>query len=119
MTPDRTTRLADVAPGTVAVVVDVTDEGPFGRRLLDMGFVRGTCVRAIKCAPLGDPIEYCLGGTHVSLRRQEAEQVIVTTLPGAVCAPHGRRHLHWRRGRGERRGLGSRGPRWPRRGRSE
>jgi len=131
MTPAKTTHLSEVAPGTVAVVVDVTDEGPFGRRLLDIGFVKGACVRVIKSAPLGDPIEYCLGGTHVSLRKQEAEQVIVAPLPEAVCMPRGRRHFHWRRGRGlnherggsrergERRGPGARGPRWLRREPSE
>jgi len=119
MTPEKTARLSDVAPGTVAVVVDVRDEGPFGRRLLDMGFVKGSCVRVIKSAPLGDPVEYCLGGTHVSLRRQEAEQVVVAPVPGAVCMPRGRRHLRWRRGREEHRGRGGHGPRWLRRGSSE
>jgi len=113
VTPERTIRLSDAPPGTAAIVAEVTGEGPFRRRLLDMGFVRGACVRVIKAAPLGDPVEYCLGGTHVTLRRQEAERVLVAASPDAVCMPHRRRHLLWRRGHG------GHGPRWLRRGRSE
>lgn len=113
MTPEKRTRLSDAPSGSAAVVVEVTGEGPFRRRLLDMGFVRGTCVRVIKSAPLGDPVEYCLGGTHVTLRRHEAEQVVVTVLPDAVCSPRGRRGLRCRHGHG------GQGPRWLRRGRSE
>ncbi len=113
MTPERKPRLSDVPPGTAAIVTDVTGEGPFRRRLLDMGFVRGTCVRVIKSAPLGDPVEYCLGGTHVTLRKHEAERVLITVLPNAVCSPRRRRGLRWRHGQG------GRGPRWLRRERSE
>jgi len=113
MTAERRTRLSDAQPGTAAVVVEVAGEGPFRRRLLDMGFVRGMCVRVIKSAPLGDPVEYCLGGTHVTLRKHEAEQVVVTVLPDAVCSPRRRRGLGWHHGHG------GHGPRWLRRGRSE
>ena len=113
MTPEKKLRLSEAPPGTAAVVSDVTGEGPFRRRLLDMGFVRGACVRVIKSAPLGDPVEYCLGGTHVTLRKHESEKVIVTVLPNAVCAPRRRLRLQWRNGH---RGPGSR---WLRRRRSE
>jgi Fe2+ transport system protein FeoA len=113
MTPEKKLRLSEAPSGTAAIVADVTGEGPFRRRLLDMGFVRGACVRVIKSAPLGDPVEYCLGGTHVTLRKHESEKVIVTVIPNAVCSPRERRRIQWRHGRG------GPGPRWLRRGRSE
>jgi len=81
--------LTSLAPGDRARVVDVEGEGAFRRRLLDMGFVKGTRVRVIKHAPLRSPIEYCIGGTHVTLRRTEAEKIIVETVDAPPwCSAH-------------------------------
>ena len=93
------------------MVVDVEGEGAFRRRLLDMGFTKGALVRVIKLAPFRDPIEYCIGGTHVTLREQEARQVMVETVtPTPACRKHG----PGKRGRRLGRGLG-RGRAWRRR----
>ncbi len=82
--------LAVLQPGDDGTVVDVLGEGAFRRRLLDMGFIKGAPVRVIKLAPLMNPIEYCVGGTHVTLRRKEAMHVVVE--PGETCRPrHGGR----------------------------
>ena len=48
-------------------------------RLQEMGLIRGTEVRFVRAAPLGDPIEIRVRGYNLSLRRQEAEAVIVET----------------------------------------
>jgi Fe2+ transport system protein FeoA len=42
-----------------------------------MGFTPGTTVLIKKYAPLRDPIELVLKGYHVSLRREEAQMVLV------------------------------------------
>ena len=113
MTTEPKVPLAELDPGEAAMVVDVEGEGAFRRRLLDMGFTRGALVRVIKLAPFRDPIEYCIGGTHVTLREQEARQVIVETVtPPPVCRKHG----PGKRGRRVGRGLG-RGRAWRRPGR--
>ncbi|MEA3502488.1 MAG: FeoA domain-containing protein [Actinomycetota bacterium] len=44
---------------------------------MEMGFVPGTRVTAIRTAPLGDPIEYAVMGSRVSIRRSDADLVIV------------------------------------------
>ncbi|MBN2564596.1 MAG: ferrous iron transport protein A [Candidatus Eisenbacteria bacterium] len=75
------TPLSSLEPGEAAVIRDVAGEGAFRRRLLDMGFTKGALVRVIKRAPFGDPIEYCIGGTHVTLREQEAREIIVEQVP--------------------------------------
>jgi ferrous iron transport protein A len=64
-------------PGESGTVFDVLGKGGFRRRLLDMGFVKGAPVRVIKHAPLMNPIEYSVGGTHVTLRRKEAMHILV------------------------------------------
>ena len=50
-------------------------------RLMSMGMVPGTEVKVEKVAPLGDPIDVLVKGYHLSLRKEEANQVIVEELP--------------------------------------
>ncbi len=69
--------LKDVPPGQSAVVEKVTAAGPVRLRLMAMGLLKGTRVRIIKVAPLGDPIEMAIGGYHLSLRKAEAEKIMV------------------------------------------
>jgi ferrous iron transport protein A len=59
------------------VILDVERDTPEGRRLADLGFVRGTTVRVSKRAPLGDPTVYDLRGYRLCLRRTEADRVRV------------------------------------------
>jgi ferrous iron transport protein A len=46
-------------------------------RLLEMGLTKGTDIELIRFAPMGDPIEISVRGYRLSLRRVEAESVIV------------------------------------------
>ena len=47
------------------------------RRFVEMGFVPGTRVTAMRTAPLGDPVEYAVMGSRVAIRRGDADLVIV------------------------------------------
>jgi ferrous iron transport protein A len=67
--------LSALAPGETARVIRI--EGSARQRLQEMGLIRGTTVQFIRAAPLGDPIEIRVRGYHLSLRRQEAEAVVV------------------------------------------
>ena len=69
--------LRDMRPGDRAVVVKVNGEGALRRRLFDMGITPGAEVRVRKFAPLGDPVEITLRGYELSLRRAEAQAVLV------------------------------------------
>jgi ferrous iron transport protein A len=79
-TAERGTSLAALDPGSVAVILDVDRTNAEGQRLLDLGFVPGTEVRVLTRAPLGDPMLYSLRGTHLCLRRTEADRVRVRPL---------------------------------------
>jgi len=119
---DHLRTLESLRPGDAARVVDVAGAGAFRRRLLDMGFVRGALVRVIRNAPLSNPVEYCIGRTHVTLRRQEAHHIIVA--PFTAGPPHGGRHgpgrgIHGRRARRAGRGGVPRRAPWWRKERSE
>ena len=72
--PASQVSLADVAPGGEATVAGLAAacQGPQRRRLLDLGFVRGTRVRAEMSSALGDPIAYRVRDTVIALRRDQA-----------------------------------------------
>ena len=74
--------LSEVRQGQTATVVRVGGDGPFRRRLLEMGFLRGTEVYVEKYAPLKDPIELILKGYHLSLRVDEAARIEVENVKG-------------------------------------
>ena len=71
------TTLRDLREGDRATIEAICGCGPFKRRLLEMGFMPGTTVLIKKYAPLRDPIEFVVKGYHVSLRREEAQRVLV------------------------------------------
>ena len=54
--------------------------GTFRKRLQEMGFIRGSEVFVEKYAPLRDPIELVIKGYHVSLRVEEAAQIMMEKL---------------------------------------
>ncbi|MCK4788456.1 MAG: ferrous iron transport protein A [Desulfobacteraceae bacterium] len=74
--------LSELREGQTATVARIGGEGPFRRRLLEMGFLRGTQIYVEKYAPLKDPIELILKGYHVSLRVEEAADIQVENVKG-------------------------------------
>lgn len=69
--------LASLAPGHAAVVASIDPGSPAARRLLDLGFVPGSEVTVVRRAPLGDPTEYLVRGSHLALRRAQAAGIRV------------------------------------------
>lgn len=70
--------LRDVRIGQSAVVRKLTGEGALKRHIMDMGITKGTDVYVRKVAPLGDPIEVTVRGYELSLRKSEAESILVS-----------------------------------------
>lgn len=82
MTPrsraERVTRkLGELKAGTRAIVRKVSGEPELLRRLMELGFVPGTTITLVRRAPMGDPIELRLRGTHFSIRNSEADRIDV------------------------------------------
>ena len=69
--------LKDVAVGDQAVVKRLTGEGALKRRIMDMGVNKGVEIFVRRVAPLGDPMEVTLRGYELSLRKAEAESIVV------------------------------------------
>ena len=69
--------LKDVKVGETCVVNKLHGEGPVKRRIMDMGITKGVEVYVQKIAPLGDPVEITVRGYELSVRKADAEMIIV------------------------------------------
>lgn len=69
--------LKNVECGQTVKVSRLGGEGAVRRRIMDMGITKGTEIYVRKVAPLGDPIEVTVRGYELSLRKGEAENILV------------------------------------------
>ncbi len=69
--------LKDLKPGESGTIVSIGEKGPMKRRIMDMGITPGIHVKVVKVAPLGDPIEVNIRGYELSLRKDEAQRIII------------------------------------------
>jgi len=75
---NRQITLTDLDPGRQGTILRINGNSPFKKRLLEMGLVKGEKIQKVKLAPLADPAEYIIKGYHVSLRKDEAREIIIS-----------------------------------------
>ena len=63
--------------GETVTVTKLGGEGGLKRRIMDMGITKGTSIYVRKVAPLGDPVEITVRGYELSLRKGDAENIVV------------------------------------------
>jgi ferrous iron transport protein A len=71
--------LTSVAVGATATVAEIHLPPANRPRLMEMGLLVGTKVELVRFAPLGDPVEIKVRGYNLTLRKHEAEQILVRT----------------------------------------
>ncbi len=71
-------KLSEYEKGQAGIVITVSGNSDYRHRMMEMGFVRGAKVEVIKYAPLADPMELVIKGYHISLRRSEAADIIMS-----------------------------------------
>ena len=69
--------LTSLSAGSSAIVHEVRLSPDFERRLMELGILVGTRIDLVRFAPLGDPVEIRVRGSHLTLRKHEADQVLV------------------------------------------
>ena len=69
--------LRNTPVGSTATVRKIEGEGATRRRIMDMGITRGAEIYVRKVAPLGDPVEITVRGYELSLRKADAEMILV------------------------------------------
>ena len=76
--PTNAQPLTSVAVGTTATVTEINLPPTSRPRLMEMGLLVGTKVELVRFAPLGDPVEIKVRGYNLTLRKSEAEQILVS-----------------------------------------
>ena len=76
-------KLSELHTGEKGVIVKVLGHGSFRKRIVEMGFIKGTMVEVLLNAPLQDPVKYKLMGYEVSLRHDEAAMVEIVSAEDA------------------------------------
>ena len=70
-------KLDQLKAGEHGTVAGYEGEEDLHYRLKELGLVRGTAVVVKRFAPMGDPMEIVLRGYSLSIRKQDAEKILV------------------------------------------
>jgi len=80
--------LSDLPVGGAAVIHQM----PTGRvgltRLRELGLVPGTRVTMVRRAPLGEPIEITVRGSHIAMRGHEARHIGIMNVEQPINSAH-------------------------------
>ncbi|HSG72683.1 MAG TPA: ferrous iron transport protein A [Planctomycetaceae bacterium] len=69
--------LNTLRPGESAVIAEIAGDDSLAMRLMEMGVLEGESISMIGTAPFGDPLEFEIRGYRLSLRKAEAERVLL------------------------------------------
>jgi Fe2+ transport system protein FeoA len=75
---ERSMSVRDLKPGARGRVKRIDGSGAVRQRLLDMGIMPNVLIEMTRVSPAGDPVWVKFQGTQLSLRRKEAESVLVS-----------------------------------------
>ncbi|TCD48146.1 FeoA family protein [Chlorobium sp. N1] len=95
-------RLSELQVGDKAEVTALKVDAAVRRRIMDMGLIKGTRFKVLRVAPLGDPMEIFFKGLYLTMRKSEADGIMVERKGGVgdgrrLHAGGPRRHAFGRR----------------------
>lgn len=73
----NTTSLDKLEIDKCATISALHCNGDLRRRLLDLGLVHGTNIKAILKSPMGNPIAYEVRGSTIALRKEDSKFINV------------------------------------------
>jgi len=79
---DNIARLSVLQEDETAEIIGISKEsrGESRRRLLDLGFVKGSKIKIDLLNPLGEPHAYLVKGTSIALRKNQASKILIKKL---------------------------------------
>jgi ferrous iron transport protein A len=72
-------KLSQLKPGQKGIITEFVNQ-EIHLKLMEMGCLPGETITVEQTAPLGDPVSISISGYILSLRLNEAEQIIVNTI---------------------------------------
>ncbi len=88
-TGHREMPLSRLVPGEFGHVLSLSSDCDNRAHLLELGFTPGTEITVVRVAPLGDPLTVRLRGYQLSLRRREADAILMRRCPPEFDADGG------------------------------
>lgn len=76
-------KLSELPIGSKVVVREFPKQSSAFLRLREMGLMPGTALTLVRIAPLGDPLEVKVRGYNLTLRKSEAEHILVEKAEAA------------------------------------
>ena len=70
--------LTSLSAGQTGVIASISLPPEAIARLLELGLLVGTPIELVRFAPMGDPVEIKVRGYCLTLRRHEAEQILIS-----------------------------------------
>ncbi len=74
---DHLVNLNSSSPGDIGIIRKITGNGVAKKRYIEMGLTMGQEIKLVKAAPLDDPIEIQVRNYRLSLRRKEAQFILI------------------------------------------
>ena len=59
----------------IAKIEDINCDENVKRRLLDLGLVKGTCIKPVFISPSKDPRAFEIRGSIIAIRKEDAEKI--------------------------------------------
>lgn len=69
--------LSQINVGETVKVSKIDGQGPIRRRIMDMGITKGVEIFVRKVAPFGDPIEIFVRGYELTIRKDDAQIILI------------------------------------------
>ena len=74
---DNYIKLSSLKIGESGIIDSLENRGMMRRRLIDLGFAKGSETACVGVAPLGDPKAYLIKGTVIALREEDSSKINV------------------------------------------
>lgn len=73
--------MSSMKKGECGKITGIENTGNIRRRLMDIGFTKGTSVRCIGKSPLGDPTAFMVKGAVIALRAEDSSKILIEFNP--------------------------------------
>lgn len=77
---ENSATLDAIQPGGKVRIVTISGDGDIKKRIAEMGLTKGAIIEVERIAPLGDPLDVKVRGYRLSLRKEEAANIVVERL---------------------------------------
>lgn len=77
----NTSSLDQLRISEFGLVKDISPDSKMRRRLQDIGIIKGTKVQCLQKSLFGDPIAYLIRGAVIAIRKEDAQDILVETIP--------------------------------------